>query len=315
MWEVSWRRGQTAHILTQSSSRDHSSTSSSGLLNRGSLRVQTSVWSWFSLRGQLRLELNCNSNSNWLKPSVAPGYIIVCRPPASCGRTYLHRIQPRPRVKVIPRYLRPDASVIYTGASLNKQLGRGPICYSSSVSKSAQFSLSHFSIFKLISIVLGSGLQFGPSVSKLSQPLLNIQADLYRAGVWTIIWSECQQIISATSQYSSWPLSCWGLDYNLVRVSANYLSHFSIFKLTSLVLGSGLQFGPSVSKLSQPLLNIQVDIYRAWVETTIWSDCHQITWVLSVLYASWYLSCCGMDYDFVQVSVNHLNSLSHFSIF
>ena len=43
VWEVSWRRGQTA-ILTQSSSRNHSSTSSSswlGLLNRGSLRAQS----------------------------------------------------------------------------------------------------------------------------------------------------------------------------------------------------------------------------------------------------------------------------------
>ena len=29
---------------------------------------------------------HCNSNSNWLKPSLAPGYIIVWHPPASCGR-------------------------------------------------------------------------------------------------------------------------------------------------------------------------------------------------------------------------------------
>ena len=72
-----------------------------------------SVWSRFSLRHlvpnwlQLRLELH----SNWLelKPSVAPGYIIVWRPPASCGCTHLHRIQPRPQVKVIFRYLRLDA--------------------------------------------------------------------------------------------------------------------------------------------------------------------------------------------------------------
>ena len=39
-----------------------------------------------------------------------PGYIIVCRPPASCGRTHLHRIQPV-QVKGIFRYLRPDAPV------------------------------------------------------------------------------------------------------------------------------------------------------------------------------------------------------------
>ena len=43
--------------------------------------------------------------------SVAPDYIIIWRPPAFCGRTHLHRIQPRPQVKVIFRYLRPDAPV------------------------------------------------------------------------------------------------------------------------------------------------------------------------------------------------------------
>ena len=57
---------------------------------------------------------NCDWNwtvSNWLKPSVAPGYIIVWHPPASFGRTHLHRIQARPQVKGIFRYLRPDAPV------------------------------------------------------------------------------------------------------------------------------------------------------------------------------------------------------------
>ena len=53
-----------------------------------------------------------DSNCNWrwtrtdcCKPFVVPGYIIVWRPPASCGRTHLHRIQPRPQVKLIFRYL------------------------------------------------------------------------------------------------------------------------------------------------------------------------------------------------------------------
>ena len=41
----------------------------------------------------------------WPKPSLAPGYIIVC------GRTHLHRIKPRPQIKVIFRYLRPDAPI------------------------------------------------------------------------------------------------------------------------------------------------------------------------------------------------------------
>ena len=75
-----------------------------------------------------------NSNCNCLKPSVAPDYIIVWHPPASCGRTHLHRIQPRPRVKVIflcPRQDVPASNVpllIYTGASLNWRLSRGSVC-------------------------------------------------------------------------------------------------------------------------------------------------------------------------------------------
>ena len=81
------------------------------LLNRGSLRAQA-----------LCLPLALNSAScpqltptadatDWLKPSVAPGYICVWCPPAFCGRTQQYRIQPHPQVKVIFRYLRPDAPV------------------------------------------------------------------------------------------------------------------------------------------------------------------------------------------------------------
>ena len=66
--------GTHCYILTQSSS-DHCSTSSSswlGLLNRGSLRAA---------RPQLAScpPTDSNSNWNWPKPSVAPGYIIVSR--------------------------------------------------------------------------------------------------------------------------------------------------------------------------------------------------------------------------------------------
>ena len=53
--------------------------------------------------------------SNWLNFSVAPGYIIVLRPPAFCDVTIRTQFNPL-TVKVIPRYLRPDAPVIYTGA-------------------------------------------------------------------------------------------------------------------------------------------------------------------------------------------------------
>ena len=133
VWKVSWRRRETATYWPKVPL-----TYSAGMLNRGPWGPKPSVWSWFSLR-HLISNWNCNSNSNWLcnwpKPSVAPGYIIVCRPPASCGRMHLHQIGPRPQVKVIFRYLRPGAPVsvvhllIYTGASLNWRLGRGSIYY------------------------------------------------------------------------------------------------------------------------------------------------------------------------------------------
>ena len=115
------------YILTPSSS-DHSSTSSSfcWVAQPGSWGPKLSVWSWFSLQ-HLISNWNCNSNSNsnglqltpasnWLKLSVAPGYIIVWYPPASCGRTHLHRIQSRPQVKMIFRYLRPDSAVSWLTA-------------------------------------------------------------------------------------------------------------------------------------------------------------------------------------------------------
>ena len=104
------------------------------LLNRGSLRAQALclqavltlalVPNWL----QLRMELNLNWLTDWPRPSVAPGYIVVWHPPASCGRTHLHRIQPRPQIKVIFRHPRPDAPAIYTGASLDWRLSRGWIC-------------------------------------------------------------------------------------------------------------------------------------------------------------------------------------------
>ena len=101
------------YILTQSPSRDYSSTSSSswlGCSTVGHWEPKPSVWSWFSLRGHPI----SNCDWNWTgtdspKPSVAPGYIIVWRPPASCGHTHLHRIQPRPQVKVIFRHPWPNA--------------------------------------------------------------------------------------------------------------------------------------------------------------------------------------------------------------
>ena len=90
--------GTDCHILTQSSS-DYSSTSSfCSAAQPGSWGPKPSVWRWLSLRHLVpncdwNSNCDCNSNwslpasnSNWLKPSLAPGYIIFWRPPASGGR-------------------------------------------------------------------------------------------------------------------------------------------------------------------------------------------------------------------------------------
>ena len=107
--------GTDCHILTLGSSRDHSTISSSswlGCSTVGRWGPNPSVWSWFSLRGHPISNCDWNwTGTDWLKPSVAPGYIIVLCLPASCGRTHRDQVQPRPQVKVIFRYLRPDAPV------------------------------------------------------------------------------------------------------------------------------------------------------------------------------------------------------------
>ena len=91
VWEMSWRWGQTA-ILTPSSS----STIAALLPHLGSVaQPWVTSASWFS---------RWHSLFNWLEPSQEPGYIIVSRPPASA---------------VLP--------LIYTGVSLDWQLGRGSI--------------------------------------------------------------------------------------------------------------------------------------------------------------------------------------------
>ena len=79
MWEVSWRRGETATYwpqvpLTIAALLPHSA----GLLNRGSWGPQPSVWSWCSLR-HLIPDMNCNSNSNcdwnWLTQAVCSTWL------------------------------------------------------------------------------------------------------------------------------------------------------------------------------------------------------------------------------------------------
>ena len=150
--------GTACHILTQSSS-DHSSTSSS-FCWAAQLWVTEGPSPLFEAGSHSCIlsptdsNSNCNSNSLLkLSQAVAPGYIIVWRPPVSCGRTHLHRIQPRPQAKVIFRYLWRDAPVsavpllIYTSASLDWQLGQGSICNNSLFKIPRKFSVIKKGLF------------------------------------------------------------------------------------------------------------------------------------------------------------------------
>ena len=79
-------------------------------------------------------ELNCNCHSNslpWtdsLKLSVAPGYIIVWHPPASFGRTHLHRNSTTSTgqcdIPISSTGCFAALPLIYTGASLDWRLGQ-----------------------------------------------------------------------------------------------------------------------------------------------------------------------------------------------
>ena len=127
--------GTDCYILTPSSF-DHSSTSFAfwlGCSTVGHWGPKPSVWSWFSLHWHPI----SNWNWNWPKPSVAPDYINVCRPPASCGRMNL---PPSPNSTTftgqgdIPISLTgcicfTVLPLIYTGASLDWRLSQGSICY------------------------------------------------------------------------------------------------------------------------------------------------------------------------------------------
>ena len=96
--------GTDCYILTPSSS-DHSSTSShSGCAAQRGHWGPKAIFLPLALNSHL-VTTDSNCNWNWLKPSVAPGYIIVSVHPASA----------------VP-------PLIYTGASLDWRLGRGSIC-------------------------------------------------------------------------------------------------------------------------------------------------------------------------------------------
>ena len=134
VWEVYWRREQTATywpkvLLTIAALLPHLGWAAILWVLRAQalcLELVLTLASYLQLEQQLELQLTQAICGTWLYNR---------RPPASCGRIHLYRIQPRPQVKVIFRYLQPDALVstvpllIYTGASLNWRLGRGSICY------------------------------------------------------------------------------------------------------------------------------------------------------------------------------------------
>ena len=156
-------RGTDCYILTQSSS-DYSSISFAfwlGCSTMGHWGPKPSVWGWFSLRWNPLSYWNCNWNSNWPKPSVAPGYIIVWHPSASPKRTHL---SPSPNsttstgqgdipisstgctcFAVLP--------LIYTGVPLDWRLGRGSICYNISIGI-ASTQLNGFNYCSLKIIIL-----------------------------------------------------------------------------------------------------------------------------------------------------------------
>ena len=124
VWEVSWRLNKDCNILTPSSS-GYSSTSflSCGAAQPGALKAQP-------LLGPGSHSSNCN---NWLQTpnsdlqltqtSSGTGLYNCLTPTCFSERRICTQFNPS-TVKVIPRYLRLDAPVIYTGAFLIWQLGQ-----------------------------------------------------------------------------------------------------------------------------------------------------------------------------------------------
>ena len=99
---------------------------SAGLLNRGSWGPKASAGSWFSLP---RTATRTPTNWHQLIQTVCGTGLYNCLP-STCFLWRRNCTEFNPStVKVIPWYLRQDAPVIYTGASPNRQLSRGPICY------------------------------------------------------------------------------------------------------------------------------------------------------------------------------------------
>ena len=134
VWEVSWRRGQTATywpkvLLTLVALLSHPRWAAQLWVTEGP--------SPLSGAGSHSAGILSQIGTYWPKPSVAPGYIIVWRPPASCGCTHL---PPSPISTMstgqgdIPIFSTGCTCfavlpLIYTRASLDWWLSQGSVCY------------------------------------------------------------------------------------------------------------------------------------------------------------------------------------------
>ena len=108
VWKVSWRLNKTATYWLQAL------LAIAALLSRSPELLYRGPWG-----PKASSHAGILSPKLWLQLTelpVAPGYIIVGRPPASCGRHICTQLNPS-TVKVIPWYLRPDAPVIYTSVT------------------------------------------------------------------------------------------------------------------------------------------------------------------------------------------------------
>ena len=114
VWEVSWRWRQTATywpqvLLTIAALLTHSGWAAQLWVTEG---PKPSVCHWLSIwhlvPNWLQLELELNSNRLWhLVIFLFDAHLL----PVGLRICHHHRIQPRPQIKVIFRYLPPDAPV------------------------------------------------------------------------------------------------------------------------------------------------------------------------------------------------------------
>ena len=127
MQEVSWRLNRTATYWPPNSS----GYSSISFPFSWAAQPGTSAGTWFSFQHLL---------SNWSDFLSHPGYIIIWHPTASCGVTIRTQLNPS-TVKVIPRYLWPDAPVITpVHFSSNSSAGSGVSMLQSRIRKNWLYS-------------------------------------------------------------------------------------------------------------------------------------------------------------------------------